>query len=161
MATIRKSLPEDTQRIGALYQANRYEAPDISGQQVWLAEDGDRLVGVVRLVPTDDYLVLRGMLIHPDYRRQGIGGQLLAHLVPHMDGHICYCLPWSHLEAFYNGAGFRIIQPQDLPAVLAERLAGHTQHLTDESIQRAMQKGLDAYPPGGLRFIAMKRDRTD
>ncbi len=40
---------------------------------IFVALDNDNIVGIVRLASEHDTLVLRGMQVADDYRRQGIG----------------------------------------------------------------------------------------
>jgi GNAT superfamily N-acetyltransferase len=40
--------------------------------------DHDRVVGVLVLMPRDDYLLLDNIAVHPDHHGQGLGGRLLA-----------------------------------------------------------------------------------
>lgn len=102
--------------------------------------EGD-LVGVVRVCKEAGVIVLRGMHVHPERQRQGIGRLLLAHCVPYLDLGVAYCLPYEHLVRFYEQAGFEVVPPTGLPPLLAERLAG--------------------YVASGQRTLAMRRPRPD
>jgi ribosomal protein S18 acetylase RimI-like enzyme len=45
---------------------------------VWVLVDGERVVGVLVLVPQGEGLLLDNVAVHPDYQRQGGGRRLLA-----------------------------------------------------------------------------------
>lgn len=78
-------------------------------------------VGVVRLVREHNVNVLRGMQVHPDYQKKGIGSQLLLALEKEIPD-TCYCLAHEWLENFYGKIGFKRIDDADLPAFLQQRL---------------------------------------
>ena len=48
------------------------------------------------------------------------GRRLLAALIPVLQGHGCYCFPFSHLRDFYAAAGFVAMEPQTQPDFIAE-----------------------------------------
>lgn len=51
-------------------------------EQIWLAESGSRIVGVVAIVETDDGAAqLRWFLVDPDARGTGLGTALVSHAV--------------------------------------------------------------------------------
>lgn len=85
----------------------------------------ERLIGVVRLCPEQGTTVLRGMQVHPEFQRQGVGALLLADCVPHLEQGSAYCLPYDHLIDFYRKAGFELAGHEQLPPFLAERQAGY------------------------------------
>ncbi|SDZ38781.1 N-acetylglutamate synthase, GNAT family [Saccharopolyspora shandongensis] len=46
--------------------------------QVWVAEEGDRVLGMLVLVPEDDVMLLENVAVHPDAQGRGLGRDLLA-----------------------------------------------------------------------------------
>lgn len=108
------------------YDACGYEgAPIRAHDQVVLAKSGAQIVGVGRLCREYGQLILRGMQIAREFRRQGLGSRLLAGLVAEMADEPCYCLPYDHLGAFYAQAGFSLVTEDQLPDFLAQRLASY------------------------------------
>lgn len=157
MVTIREGNSADVARMNSFYESlgrRRSARPD---DLLLLAEDHGEVVGVVRLCQEEGYVVLRGMLIAADYRRQGFGTQMLRTLEPHMDGKDCYCLPWAHLVPFYRLVGFDLAEGEVIPGFLAERLRGYLEKSRDPAYQHQMQADLGVSPVGGLRFVCMKR----
>ncbi|MDQ8020498.1 MAG: GNAT family N-acetyltransferase [Moraxellaceae bacterium] len=90
---------------------------------VVIARHARGIIAIVRLCHEGGLLCLRGMQVHPEYRRQGIGTQLLRTLERAIGERSCYCLPYSHLVEFYAQAGFAVLAADELPELLQERLA--------------------------------------
>lgn len=102
--------------VNRFYKHCRYSAKAGRGETVFVAKLGMRIVGAVRLISADDgYVFLRSMCIDPEWRRQGIGQQLLRGMLPFLDKVNCYCYPFSHLIDFYNQAGFVHVHETDVP----------------------------------------------
>lgn len=116
--TIRVNPPVDNQAINELFAASwpRHRPCDFARELAYAlcyvcAYADDRLVGYVK-VAWDG--VVHGFLleptVHPDYRRRGIGRQLVAEARRQAADH---GLEWLHvdyepeLEPFYRSCGFR------------------------------------------------------
>lgn len=74
------------------------------------AWDGERLIGFARAV-TDGYFraYIEDVVVHPTYQRQGIGRQLLSHLLgelPQIDVVSLFCQ--TDLAPFYEQFGFKV-----------------------------------------------------
>lgn len=121
--TVTMALPQQLQQVAAFYAAAGYGGGVSRSDTVLCAESGARLVGVARLCEEQGDTVLRGMQVHPDFQRRGVGKLLLTHCAPHLRKRMAWCLPYEHLARFYARAGFAVVQPSDLPAFLAERQA--------------------------------------
>lgn len=89
---------------------------------VFLAMDGEKPVGVVRLCPEEGYSVLRTMRIADDYQRKGLGTRMLKAFELALTGK-CYALAFAHLEYFYGQIGFKAIPVAEAPQLLQERFA--------------------------------------
>lgn len=73
------------------------------------AWDGERLIGFARAV-TDGHFraYIEDVIVHPDYQRQHIGQELMAHLLTsltHIDVISLFCQ--SELRPFYEQLGFQ------------------------------------------------------
>jgi GNAT superfamily N-acetyltransferase len=79
----------------------------------------------VRLAPEHGTPVLRGMQVHPDHRRQGVGSKLLARISEELGESSCYCIPYAHLVQFYSQIGFDVIEITLAPPFLKERLESY------------------------------------
>jgi N-acetylglutamate synthase-like GNAT family acetyltransferase len=94
----------------------------------FLALHNKIVIGAVRLCFEFNIPVLRSMMIDPKYRRQRIGFRLLSEFNKYLDENDIkdtYCLPYAHLELFYQSIGFRLIpaiRKRQLPDFLKTRL---------------------------------------
>ena len=114
-------LPE----VAAFYATCGYGGGISQADTVLVSRICGQLVGVVRLCPQEGVVVLRGMQVHPAFRRQGVGSRLLSACIPFLNAGRTFCLPYTHLVSFYGGAGFGIVEPSELPAFLAARLSSY------------------------------------
>jgi GNAT superfamily N-acetyltransferase len=117
-------LPERP-KVNAFYQLTTYKRPVSGSDRVFVAEDNDIIYGAVRIESSSGVQVLRGMYMHPDHVRKGIGQQLLKAIEPVLSKTDSFCIPRDHLFDFYGRAGFQVIEPNDAPPFLNERLAGY------------------------------------
>lgn len=111
--------------VNAFYRQCGYGAVASDAERVFIARAGQQLVGAVRLCVEQGVTVLRGMQVHPDFQRQGIGANLLVACTPFLDERAAFCLPYTHLLSFYARAGFVEIAADALPEFLAARLASY------------------------------------
>ncbi len=90
---IRKARPDDVEALVACidaayaHYADRISdlppvsdgcAQDIAENRVWVAVEGDEIVGCLFLVPGDGFLTLTNVAVHPDHRGKGLGRVLMA-----------------------------------------------------------------------------------
>jgi GNAT superfamily N-acetyltransferase len=125
MLEIAAAHPEALTEVAAFYEECGYDGSIAASDTILVARLADRLVGAVRLCPQENVTVLRGMEVHPEHRRQGIGSQLLQACVPFLDAGLSFCLPYTHLVSFYGAVSFEVVQPSRLPPFLAARLASY------------------------------------
>jgi N-acetylglutamate synthase-like GNAT family acetyltransferase len=111
--------------VAAFYATCGYGGGASQADTVLVSRISNQLVGVVRLCPQEGIVVLRGMQVHPAFRRQGIGSRLLSACIPSLNAGRTFCLPYTHLVSFYGGAGFSVVEPSELPAFLAARLSSY------------------------------------
>lgn len=119
---IRIATASDIDRIGAAYRSWNYSPGITPGDTIWLAETEHELIGAVRIVTEHGTLVLRGMRIAEQRRRQGIGSAMLRASADWLGARECYSVPYTHLIDFYGRIGFVEIAPALAPAFLAARL---------------------------------------
>lgn len=65
-------------RIADLPSMSESCAEEIAEHLVWVAEDGDRIVGGLVLMSGDGFMRLANVAVHPDLRGQGLGRRLLT-----------------------------------------------------------------------------------
>lgn len=119
---IRYAKPEDHNRVLQAYSAWGYGGNITPRDTILMAEHGNELVGLVRMVPEDGTIVLRGMYVRPIDRRSGIGLQLLKAATEWLGARECYCVPYVHLVSFYRQRGFQESELTRAPLFLKKRL---------------------------------------
>jgi N-acetylglutamate synthase-like GNAT family acetyltransferase len=121
--TTRKAHPEDFPRIAAFYRCHDYKPAISPGDVIVVAENEGTLGGVVRVCAEQGVLVLRGMRVRADMRRQGIGARLLQAIEPEIGERECFCIPHRYLRSFYGRIGFVEMDEAEVPSFLRERCA--------------------------------------
>src|SRR4051812_4999219 len=104
-----------------LYRRWGYFAGIAPTDIVYVAEEDERIVGIVRRTLENGTTMLRGMQVDPEYQRRGIGTQLLQSFVNDLAVEDCYCIPYSHLTSFYGQSGFAV-SDDVAPDFLVERM---------------------------------------
>jgi len=61
------------------------------------------------------------MRVKVQERGKGTGSKLLKAIDKQINGRQCYCLPFGHLEKFYNKIGFMKVEPANAPLFLQKR----------------------------------------
>jgi len=122
---LRIASPTEYDRIDAAYVVWGYQGGVSANDVIYIAERNTDLVGAVRRTQEHEVAMLRGMYVAPAHHRQGIGSRLLARFVKDLDETPCYCVPYSHLQAFYGRGGFMPISEETAPQFLRERLAAY------------------------------------
>jgi predicted N-acetyltransferase YhbS len=109
--------------LNQLYLAWGYRGGIAPADVVYVATLDGRAVGLVRRTSEEGVLMLRGMQVDPNCRRQGIGTLLLRALVAALPAGECYCIPFDHLARFYSQGGFETIDESEAPAFLRQRIS--------------------------------------
>ena len=136
MIQVRQARTDERPRVEVFYRENDSFVAIVPSDVVIVAEDGGAVCGVVRLCREDGVLVLRGMHLREDVRRQGIGTRMLRAAEPLIGGRVCFCIPYSHLRAFYGQVGFVEIDPTEAPPFLRERCAAYVRSGLDAILMR-------------------------
>ena len=97
-------------------------------QTLWVAEEGDQPVGFALAFREGDELHLEEMDVLPTHGRRGLGTELLMAVVAHARELKLQSvtlttfadMPWN--APFYERAGFRVLQPEELGQRLARIL---------------------------------------
>ena len=115
----------DCDRVNAFYSEEGHSVRVFATERFVLAEDEQRLIGVVRLCLENGHAILRTMRVSESYRGQRIGTRMLEAFEDLVSERDCYCLPFAHLTDFYGRIGFTAIPIEQAPAHLQERYAGY------------------------------------
>lgn len=140
---IRQANKEELDDIIGFYRSQNYHGTDtMDGSEFTLvAEDNNRIIGVVRLVVEEGALILRGMFIDKPYQRQGIGKQMLDLMDVEIGERECYCICKEYLERFLGDIGFSKIKPEKGPEHLTERYNQYTQKVDVGPLVMVKRKG--------------------
>lgn len=74
------------------------------------AFDGDKLIGIGRALDDTVYSFVTDIMVHPDYRKIGIGTKIVRELCDYLikkDVKIIHCSTEKDLINFYKSAGFK------------------------------------------------------
>ena len=116
---------EARRQVDTFYSADGRQTRARDDDLFFLAQLGGKLVGSVRYCVEFGTPLLRGMLIHPDHRAQGIGRQMLTAFAEYLDSQNIrgvFCVPYDYLEEFYGQIGFRQVERGGMPTFLQERM---------------------------------------
>lgn len=119
------------------YQLCQRETTLDSANTLVVAKLADLVVGIVRLCQEHGVYVLRTMQVHPSYQRQNVGSKMLQNfeaLLNEKRIRETFCMPYAHLEAFYNGIGFKKIVEPSAPLFLQDRIASTRLKKPDELV---------------------------
>ena len=133
---IREAGPSDFARVREAYVRFDYERPVCAEDAIWIAEEGDEVLGVVRIASEEGVLVLRGMRVVDRMQRHGIGTRLLRAVEKWLGERECFCIPYTHLVSFYAQIRFEQIKPEAAPAFLAQRMRDYREKGLDAILMR-------------------------
>jgi GNAT superfamily N-acetyltransferase len=145
MVTMRCTLPSALRRVETFYEETAYYGGLKAADTVIVAESDSELVGAVRLCEEEGTLVLRGMRVREDFRRQGVGTQILAAVDRFAGERRCYCIAHRYLRSFYGQIGFDEIQMNAAPVFLQHRLAKYIEQGLDVIIMARERRSNGIY----------------
>jgi GNAT superfamily N-acetyltransferase len=87
---IRVAGPSDFDCVQEAYARFDYMRPIRGDDTIWLAEDGDEVVGVVRIAREEGVLVLRGMRVVDRMQNRGIGTRMLQAVAAWLGERECF-----------------------------------------------------------------------
>ena len=137
---IRQAGQEDPPRLLAFYQEAGYVGGVDPADEVILAEEEGRIIGVLRLCQEQGTLVLRGMRVQEGWQRQGVGTRLLQVANERIGVQTCYGLPHPHLEELYGRIGFVPMKPTSAPRFLRLRQAEYRERGVETLLMKKASK---------------------
>lgn len=108
-------------RVKRFFRQQGMRPQAAKSDQVFMAMQDDKLVAALRLCVYDDAWVLRSMCVESSLCGQGIGSRLLFLLADVFAETRCYCFAYTHLQVFYQCAGFKLIEVEKTMPVIAEK----------------------------------------
>ena len=91
----------------------------------FIAYKDGHLAGCVRFCIESKLPLLRTMMVAKEFRNVGIGRALLKSFAEHLDENNIrdsYCIPYAHLQKFYESIGFKRVVGIQIPTYLKDRL---------------------------------------
>ena len=115
---VRKALPADIPAALALARQLGLDYPGQASDPMWVAEDGDRMVGLVALQTHSDCLELCALGVDPGFRGQGIARALVEALMSEAPGdvHLATIIP-----DLFEACGFQAVEAGIPPTFPAKR----------------------------------------
>ena len=129
--------------VNEFYRVNGARGVAGPHDRIFVARSAGAIIGAVRLCEEEGHLVLRTMRVAASHQRRGVGLGLLRDLVATLGTRSCYLLGYAHLDGFYGREGFRVIEANELPPHLQERLKVY---LGERSDYVAMRRTASASP---------------
>ncbi|WP_109096986.1 GNAT family N-acetyltransferase [Aquimarina sp. AU58] len=105
---VRKATLEDIEWVNNTYQNIDFVVSDYTSEYIAIAEVEGAKCGLGRVVNIDqNNLELGGMYVLDQFRGMGIAEKIILHLLKNHEQHKkIWCLPFEHLQHFYNKFGF-------------------------------------------------------
>ena len=100
---------------------NGFRAQVAKTDVAYIVKHKQTIIGALRLCQYDSNWLLRSMCIKDSYRNMGIGRHLLSFIQPDLASKQCYCFAYSHLEKFYQQAGFCPVKPEQSSLVIRRK----------------------------------------
>jgi predicted N-acetyltransferase YhbS len=116
---------EDLTAVLEFYSEQQYSGGLNPSDRLIIAEEEDKIIGVLRLCEEQGHLLLRGMRVRHDMRRQGIGKRMLDLADTVIGERTCYALAYPHLLPFYGRIGFAPVDLSQGPVFLKSRWANY------------------------------------
>jgi len=136
MIVIRTADRSDLKAVLVFYQETEYSGGVNPTDQLIIAEHEGKIVGALRVCEEHGHLLLRGMRVRSNMRRQGIGRRMLG-VADEVIGHRpCYLLAYLHLQSFYGRVGFVQVERSEAPAFLQARWASYRERGVDTVIMK-------------------------
>jgi GNAT superfamily N-acetyltransferase len=118
---------QDQDWVNEQYAKVAFQPSDLSEDYVAMASWQNEPAGLGRLQTiAPQTLELGGMYVFEDFRKKGIAGRLVQHLLAQVpSGTMVYCLPFQVRSTFYENYGFKAFgleQLEKVPAPIQEKL---------------------------------------
>lgn len=99
--------------VNMQYRSINFLPSNYSNELIAIAEVNGERAGVGRLVRVNEHVMeLGGMFVADGFRKLGIARSIVTFLITQDRGITLYCLPFEHLQSFYESCGFELVVDQ-------------------------------------------------
>ena len=130
---IRRSRPDELDWVNGCYSAIGFALSDAVHDVILIAEVDGQRAGMGRLVTIEaNVMELGGIYVLEPFRRFGVAGDLVEHLIELAGKARLYCIPFTHLAPFYESSGFSPVTKRDPapPKSVIEKVKWCNDHYT-------------------------------
>ena len=135
MFKLRPASDEDAAAIRSLVRAGQINPIGLNWERFMVAENEDgEVIGCCQVKPhRDGSNELASLVVHPDWRGQGIARELIEHFLSANRGDL-YLMCRSNLAPLYEKFGFQAVPREELPRYFKRimRLMGVFEVFTDD-----------------------------
>lgn len=125
----------DLPQIKNLIDSVKGDSNNLKSEEFIVAHDGEKIIGCVRTIEIDsNYHRLESLAVLPEYRSQGIGGELVKRIIAKDQIRPIYLICFAEREKFYNKNNFQKTNLDDLPEVLQKDYLRIKSNYTDPEI---------------------------
>lgn len=121
--------------VDAFYEQEGKQHRARNSDLFFIAFMENTIVGVCRFCVEEDTPLLRSMIVHAPLRAQKIGAKILESFAQYLDENSIrstYCIPYDHLGSFYGLIRFEIINEEEAPAFLQDRIQQYRKKSSDK-----------------------------
>ncbi|AXN32130.1 GNAT family N-acetyltransferase [Vibrio coralliilyticus] len=101
--------------VSRLYKAHYPSGKAKKDELTIVGSIDQQIVSLVRFRNIEQFRLLTGMLVIPEYRGSGLGHQLMGYCAQHVLLEHDFCFAYAHLETFYAQHNFKTIDASQLP----------------------------------------------
>lgn len=130
------------------YQDNRTKTPKITlmnttnhaTKTCFDQLESSEIIAATRVLPYQDFLLLRNMLVNPEYRDQGIATQLLNYTILQLADTVkgrqqtLIAIPTTIATNLYKKCGFKPLDNDNIPEQLRSTYRKHCRHHPDTKV---------------------------
>lgn len=140
---LRQAKPEEIEWINAQYDKVGFKHSVYENESIAIALLNGEKAGLGRLQRIDNSVAeLGGMFVDSKFRNLGIASKIVAYLLEHSnDYEKIYCLPFAHLESFYQKFGFGSENDKEsIPCAILEKHGWCNSEYDQETLLFVMNK---------------------
>jgi len=121
--------------IRRFFQHNGMRAQAAKSDRIYIArllsDNNKPIIAALRLCKINQDWLLRSMCVEKNFQRQGVGLTMLKQIQTELKEKHCYCFPYTHLQSFYQQAGFKLIDSAQASPEIEQRFSQYSNNGID------------------------------